>query len=435
MLTELEIKSLPKPEKAKFYPDGGPVKGLFLLVQPSGRKSWAVFYRVAGKQRKVTLGAWPDVGIAKARQLAAKTREKVASGADPQAEKVAARKASELNERLLFETVLAEFLKRHVQANKLRSASEVERVFEKNVTPFWGKKSKGGEKLVTDIKKLDVIAIIDRVADRGRLVQANRVLAQVRRFYNWCVERGYIEVPPTLGVKGAVRESTLARDRVLSEAEVRAAWKAAEAEGYPFGVAIKLLLLTGQRRQEVLDAKWSEIDLDKALWSLPASRTKNGTAHTVPLSQAVLEILASVPRFDGSELVFPANTVAGRRAGNSISGISKVKSRLDQAVAELIAKEAKDAGVEPPSLEPWRIHDLRRTCATGLQRLGFGREIRDAVTNHKSGGGIDAIYSRYAFTEEKARALAAWAAEVARIVENRSADSNIVPLPQAERRA
>ncbi len=410
-LTELEIKHLPLPAKSTFVKDGGRVPGLFLLVQPTGRKSWSLFYRAAGKQKKLTIGPWPDVTPAKARDLASQARASLSSGRDPHLEKVQARRRSEEDGRLKFEIVLETFMKRHVDANALRSAAEIRRMFEREVTPRW----KG--RMVTEITKRDIIELVDGVADRGAKVQANRVLANVRRFFNWCVERDLLVSPPTFKVKGAVSEKTIARDRALTGLEIRAVWNACGELGYPFASAFRLLLLTGQRREEVLQAKWSEIDLEGALWTLPRSRTKNNKAHSVPLSASAVEIIKALPRFKDRDdkdcdLLFPSTSIKAREAGRAISGVSKAKAAVDAAMA--------------PKIAPWRLHDLRRTVVTELQAMGFSRDVRDAVTNHISGGGVDAIYARHGFTDEKRRALDAWADRLAGLVRGTPTDGNVV---------
>ena len=178
-----------------------------------------------------------------------------------------------------------------------------------------------------------------------------------------------------------------ARDRILSDAELKAVWQAADALGWPYCGFVHLLILTGQRRNEVADLTWREIDLDAKLWTLPAARAKNDVEHTIPLSDLVVEILRAVPRIDGSEFVF---TVTGRRP---IQGHHVIKRRMDALM--------------PPDITPWVVHDIRRTVASGMARLGVNLLVIEKILNHVSGsfGGIVGVYQRHSFADEKRAAM------------------------------
>jgi integrase len=208
---------------------------------------------------------------------------------------------------------------------------------------------------------------------------------------------------------------------VLSDAELRALWRASDAEPYPWRAAVKLLILTAQRRSEVIEARWDEIDLDARLWTIPAGRAKNGKAHLVPLSAPALDVIRGIPRLSGSGLLFPSRSDLARAA----SGLSKLMARLAVAV---------EAEMGEP-VERWTLHDLRRTAATGMQRLGIRLEVTEATLNHVSGSraGIVGVYQRHDFRDEKRHALDAWAAEVMRIVEGRPVD-NVAPIRAARAR-
>jgi integrase len=189
---------------------------------------------------------------------------------------------------------------------------------------------------------------------------------------------------------------------VLSDAELGALWRASEAIGHPFGTMVRVLILSGVRRDEARCAAWPEIDLEARRWLIPGSRTKNGSDHLVPLSEPLMAILRALPRREGSPLLFSTNgqTVVG--------GLSRSKRALDRAMAA-------ELGGEVPR---WVLHDLRRSVATGLQKLGFAQEITESVLNHRSGkvSGVAAVYSRHDFLPEKERALAVWANRVETIV-------------------
>jgi integrase len=240
---------------------------------------------------------------------------------------------------------------------------------------------------LAEIKRADVVRILDSIIAEGKPYRANRVLAAIKKLFAWALDRGLIEVHPIFGLKPPSKE--LARDRILTEEEVRAFWAAASAMGFPFGPALLLLLLTGQRRGEVTRMRWSDIDFQRGLWTVPAATAKNGRVHEVPLSPAVFGILERLPRFIGSDLVF---TTTGT---TPISGFGRVKHRLD------LAMEVSD----------WRFHDLRRTAASGMARIGVAPHVIEKVLNHVSGqiSGVAAVYNRHGYDTEKREALNQWA--------------------------
>jgi integrase len=236
---------------------------------------------------------------------------------------------------------------------------------------------------------------------------------RLSKFFNWCMERRLVKVNPCLGVWRPSAGN--ARERVLSDNEVRWLWRAAESLGYPFGPALRLLLLTGQRRGEVGGIRWDELSEDGSTWTLPASRAKNGMAHVVPLSPQAQELIASV-HVIANTFIF---TTDGR---THTSGWSKVKKRVDARMAEL-------ARAENAAIPDWVIHDIRRTVATGLQKLGVRLEVTEACLNHQSGSraGIISVYQKYQYGDEKRAALEQWAAHVEKIVD--AGANRTVPHP------
>jgi integrase len=255
---------------------------------------------------------------------------------------------------------------------------------------------------ITSINKRDVIALLDQVMDRGSPIMANRALAHVRRMLAWCVERGILEVSPAAGVKPPGEE--VSRDRVLSDTEVAAIWTACDGLGWPFGPIVQLLILTAQRRDEVACMAWDQLDVDAALWTLPREATKADRAHDVPLSDEALAIIASLPKCSGP-LVFS-------RGGRPPSGFSRAKVRLDAA-----------SGVTD-----WRFHDLRRTAATGLAKMGHPPHVVSAILNHSPAAtqGVTAIYQRHRYLDERRAALDVWARQVGRLIGHQS--DNVVTL-------
>jgi integrase len=398
----------PDPIKRLEIPDGL-LTGLYFVVQPSGARSWAVRYRYAGRPCKLTLGAYPALDLGVARSRAREALQAVAAGRDPAAErKEAVRKAREGSDgRDLVSTQLDLFYERHVTPNNtVRTAGEVKRALDKDVRAAWGNRR------VQDITRRDVIELLDSIVDRGTPIAANRALAYMRRFFNWLIERSVIETSPGDRVKAPSAETD--RDRILTDDEIRWLWKATERLDYPFGPFVRLLLLTGQRRDEVAKARYREFP-HPALWQIPKERTKNGIGHDLPLSTAAQAIIAALPRVAGrAGFLF---TTAGEAA---ISGYSSAKERLDRFMLEVARKEAEERGQDPEHVEipEWRLHDLRRTIASGMARLGHPPHAVEAILNHVNGtiSGVAAVYNRYSYSDEKARALEDWGRFVTELV-------------------
>ena len=304
-LTALKIEQLRPRAIRTEYPDGG-CAGLYYVVQPSGNRSWAVRYRrkADGKPRKITLDA--SLPLAAARAKGAEYMERVAKGEDPaaalQIEKQAARAKAEPGDET-FGNVVRKFIFRDQKPSN-RTWIEVARMLglkpDANddkllIAIKGGLADRWGRRKFAEIQKRDIVAELDKIVDRGgRGITANRTLAAIRRLCNWAVERDIILVSPCATIKPQVEEAK--RDRLLGENEIRWLWSACDKIGQPFGPAIKLLLLTGQRRGEVGEMTDREIDHHKRLWTIPKHRAKNNEAHEVPLSDAALAIVNGVKR-------------------------------------------------------------------------------------------------------------------------------------------
>jgi integrase len=347
-LTAQSLERLrPHPTKQLQIPDGL-LPGLYLVLQTSGSRSWAVRYRYAGRPRKLTLGRYPVLDLGRARAEARTALQAVAQGRDPAREKQDAKRSAR-DEKDTVAAQVESFLARHTRRNnKVRTAEEVERVFKLHILPIWR------ERRVQEITRRDVVELLDGIVDAGKPVAANRTLATVRKFFNWLIERSVLDASPVVRVKAPTPEKS--RDRVLSDAELRLVWRAATHLSWPFGSFVQTLILTAQRRDEVAGMRLSELK-DGALWAISHERTKNGTEHDVPLSELAQEILASAPRIAGSELVFTTT------ATTPISGYSNAKDRLDRAMLSIAREDAFERGDDPNevNLAPWRLHDLRRT--------------------------------------------------------------------------
>jgi integrase len=356
---------------------------LYCVIHPTGKKVFAVRYRHRGINRKLTLGPYPAINLKHARELASKALRAVAEGRDPGHEKIQARtdKADSI------ESVVDKFIERHYRrTNRPKTARRAEQLLRLHVLPRW----RG--RMVDDITRRDVRDVLDRVVDGGAPIQANRVLAVVRKLFNWCVAHDILTVSPCAGVEKPTAERS--RDRVLDDDELRLVWQAANKIGYPHGPLVQLLALTGQRRDEVGQMRWAEVDIEKRLWTLPPERVKNRKPQEVPLSEPALAILKGLARIDGSPFVF---TFSGT---SPATGFSKAKRKFDALL--------------PAGMPAWRLHDMRRTVASGLARLGINLPVIEKVLNHQSGSfaGIVGVYQKHSFADEKRHALEAWGRHV-----------------------
>jgi integrase len=374
-LTAVTVKRLKPPTEGQtdYFDKGYP--GLALRVSYGGAAAWVHFYRLHGKLHRMTLGRSPSMSLQQARDAWRAARELVDKGESPAHARPAISDS--------FASVAEEWFKRD-QANN-RSVVEIKRAIEYDVMPAW----RG--RMIATISRRDVIELLDAVADRGSPTMARRLHAHLHRLFRWSVGRGIIEANPMADLPKP--GTSVARNRVLTDLELAKVWCAADEIGRPFGPAIKLLILTGARRGEIGALRWSEIEGDEI--KLAGARTKNGEPHDVPLARAAIKIIKALPRITG-EYVFTTN---GR---TPIRGWSKVKSILDAKT----------------SIPEWRLHDLRRTVATGLQRIGISLQVIEEILGHTSGSrsGVVGVYQRHAFTNEKRAALDAWAHEVERIV-------------------
>ncbi|MGI8723775.1 MAG: tyrosine-type recombinase/integrase [Methyloceanibacter sp.] len=388
-LTDAAVKRLKPPDAGQIdvFDQGFP--GLALRISYGGRKAWTFHYRIGGRLRRCTLGTYPALSLAEARESWRNARNEAQSGRDPATSRKRDTGVTD------FESVLAEWLKRDQSDN--RSHDAVKRLIDKDATSAWKHRS------VLELGRRDVLDVIDSVVDRGSPITARRLHAHLHRLFRWAVGRGIITANPMADLPKPGSETK--RDRVLTDHELKAVWQAAAKLGWPFGAAVQLLILTGARRQEIGGLHWSEVVIvaeDHSV-ELRGERTKTGEPHTIPLSKPAVTIIEALPRVAKSgrdqgstglsDLVFTTN------GDTPISGWTKAKKEL-------------------PSFDPpWTIHDLRRTVATGLQRLGFSLQVIEAVLGHSSGSrsGVVGVYQRHSFDAEKRVALEAWAEHVALI--------------------
>lgn len=367
------------------------LSGFGCKVTPTGRKVFILQYRMGGRGsrvRKLTLGPLGAITLHKAREQAQIAHGKIATGIDPQSEK------QELRAKIGKDRVrdlVTDFLNKHAANN--RRAAETKRIFDHDILPYIGSRS------VHEIRKRDIIDILHKVEERGAATMANRVLAAVRKFFNWLEARAILETSPCDGIEAPSKEKS--RDRCLTDDELSRILKAAQATPFPFGPIVQLLAHTGQRRDEVASLRGCEINTAKAVWQLPAARAKNGKPHDVHLTKPTLDIIkACTPVGD---------FVLSLSATKPFQGWSKSKAQLD-----------KDAEVQN-----WRLHDLRRTMVTYMARAGVAQHVSDRILNHKSGviSGVAAVYQQHEFHAERKDAIEKWSAHLMELALRDDAES------------
>jgi integrase len=437
-LTAAAVKNYRPDKERREIPDGG-CPGLYLVIQASGHRSWALrFRRPSGRTAKLTLGpvdlsgkeaeSVPVLGqpltLASARRLAADIGHQRALGhdvvADYDATKHRQRSEHETRAKNTFAAAAKDFIEQYA-SKKTRRWRETARLLGLRPTPEGLEILRGGladrwsDKPVAAIDGHDIFGLVDetrrsgvpgleRRSDGPTEARARVMLACLSKMFGWLVQRRQVEKNPCAGVHRP--DASRARDRVLTDTEIVKFWSAVDAERKEFSVLLMLLLLTGCRLNEVAGMRRAELSDDGATWSIPGERTKNKRPHIVPLAPLAREILATMA--DDGDLVF---TTTGR---SPVSGWSKIKARLDDAMG----------------IPPWRLHDLRRTAATGMAEIGIAPHIVEAALNHVSGAkaGVAGTYNRAAYAPEKRVALERWASHVQGLISGRPV--NVVKMPK-----
>lgn len=391
-LTASAVERLKPPERGQVEHFDAGYPGLAFRISYGGGRSWVYFYRVHGRQRRLTLGSYPALSLSEAREAWRAARFAVERGEDPAAAKAETKRREPDTVRSVGEQFITKYAK-----PRNRTADEVARMFALHLYPDLG------HRRIENVTRRDILDLLDTIEAKSSGARANRVLANIRRLFSWAVERGIIDASPMANVKAPGQERP--RDRVLTEDELCAFLLACERMSEPFGPLFRLLLLTGQRRDEVAALPWSELDLAGAVWHLPGERTKNKHATDVPLAEQAVTIFETIAR--RSPLVFPAQfSRDGHTGPRPVSGFGRAKARLDVLMLEELRK------VDPEAALPgWTLHDLRRTAASGMARLGVAVHVVEALLNHRSGtiSGVAAVYNRHDYADEKRAAVQAWA--------------------------
>jgi integrase len=382
-------------QELKFFDHGHRdcVVGFGLRVRDTGSRVWVFQYKYGNKHNRMKLGTWPALSLEKARGKARKYREDVDDGGNPAAKRAESRQRSTET----FGRIAARYMERREPAMKPRSYAEVERHLNKHAKPLHSL-------LLASIDRRRVAGLLSEIGDGSGVVAANRVRASLSALFAWAIREGILDANVVIGTN---RNDEAERARVLSEAELREIFAALRDDDY--GAIVRLLMLTGQRREEIGGLRRSEIDFERGVIVFPAARTKNNREHEIPMSDAVREILESRPHKVGRDLVF------GEGEG-PFAGWSNAKETLD---ARLLIARKEVLGEKAKALPDWRLHDIRRSVSTHMANNGVQPHIVEAVLNHVSGhkGGVAGIYNRATYLAEKLTALVMWADHLRSIVD------------------
>ena len=413
-LTDLFIKNRPKaaPGQRDEILDTD-CRGLALRITEKGSKSFVFRARYPGPDGRLVyarraLGTYPEMKLEEARDEADAWRKMLKKGLDPRREERRLRAAAQLEAGTTFAIVAADFLAQY--AVRLVKAKAARAIIESEFVKRWK------DWPIVDVGPIECEEAIRAIKARGAPYQAHNAYGYLRLMFNWAIST------PKYGL----RESPLERLRpvriigereprthILPHDELRRVWRAAYALGYPYCPIVQLLILTGQRLNEVAGALWSEIDLDERLWTIPAERMKSDRPHEIPLTDAALAIFAALPEWKGGPYVF--STTAGAKP---VNGFSKVKHRLDATIADVLAHD----GVTE-KMEHWVLHDLRRTMRTRLSGLAIEDIVRELMIAHTQGG-LHAVYDQHRYRDEKRNGFDLRAARLAGIL--------APPVPRSE---
>jgi integrase len=383
-LTKSVIDALPNSQTDTVYWDAA-LPSFGVKVTPKGRKVFIVLYRTGGagsKLRKYTVGPYGRITLHQARIAAQKVFAARLEGRDPAAEK-RERKRRVVADRV--EDLLEAFIDQRLSQN--RSGAEIARLLRREMGKAWVGRS------IHEIGKRDVVEVISAIEQRGAPVAANKTLKSIKTFLRWCVGRAVLDQSPAEDVPLPTKE--VPRDRVLSDEELAKIILAARQIDDRYGAIVELLALTGQRREEVAQLAWDELDLTQRVWTIPKSRTKNAKPHIVQLSDQSITVLKRITK--QSPHVFAIHQ------GRPFQDFAVAKRKLD----------------ELSQVTGWHLHDLRRTCVSGMARLGIVPHVADKILNHQSGtiSGVAAVYQRHEFLRERKDALERWGGHVAKILE------------------
>lgn len=396
-LTDAFLRSVKTPAEGQTEYWDALTPGFGVRVSYGGRKAFQVLTRIDGKLHRFTIGSYPKLSLSEARDQAEKIIKDATKGISPKEREAQECLKASAGRRNTFQAVATEFMADH--AKNLRTKEEMQRMLDVDLIPQWGAKP------IANITRADVKALLREKA-RTAPIAANRLLSLTTKIFTWALDEEIVQASPAVRIKRPAEEQE--RERALTDKEIHALWPAFTALGYPYGNALKFLLVTGQRRGEVGSMKWSEIDNDA--WLLPGAHAKSKQGHRVPLSSLALEILENTPHI--GDYVFMSG-----RGLDLLNGWASAKYRADSFLKKPI--------------EDWRIHDLRRTMATQMRSLGIDRLVVSKLLNHAESG-ITKTYDRYAADPEKAAAMERWADRLREIISGKKSEKVFLLRPREE---
>ena len=387
-LTDRKLAAL-KPEGKRYDVMDTDVPGFGVRVSETGQRTFVLIARYPGSSNPTRrgLGEYPALSLEQARERARDWRELIRKGIDPKAEVERLRREELRKQQTTFGAVAEDYIALRVKAQ--RRVVETEREIRKELIAPWGSRP------ITAITRSDVVALVDAITRRPAPYTAHIVLGHARSLFNWAINRGAygLEASPCDRVKPtALIGAKEPRQRVLTDAELASLWKSSETLGYPFGPIFHLLLLTGARKSELAEARWSEFDLAKKIWTVPPERFKSNASHLIPLSDAAVAIIESLPR-TGNDHLF-----TGRKG--MVHNFYIPKERLDALMGPMPA---------------WFIHDIRRTVRTRLASLRISDLVAEMVIGHGRKG-IQRVYDQHTYEAEMREALELWAGRLRDIV-------------------
>lgn len=378
--TDKYIQSL-KPKLKMYDAREGTGQGFGIRIMPSGYKSWIYIYYFEGKKKRHTLGPYPQISLAEARSLHRTAQATLASGKNPAQEQLIAKTEAKL--ALNVSELVKEYIEKWAKPRK-RSWKEDLRLLTKDAIPIIGKRK------AKSIQRRDIILLLDTIVDRGSPIAANRTLAVLRRMFNFALERDIVDVSPCYLIKPPSKENR--RDRMLNEDEIRHFWRGLDKAHMSelTKLALKLQLVTAQRKAEIISAEWNEFNLKLQTWEIPGIKTKNGIPHTVPLTPLTIQLLEELKALsEKTSWLFPAPKANTHMAGQSI----------DHALRRNIDLLCLGSTFTP--------HDLRRTAASHMTSIGIPRLVVSKILNHADNS-ITAIYDRHLYRNEQIEALNSW---------------------------
>ena len=429
--TDAQIKRLkPTSKRAIIFEHGG--RGFGLRIEPSGRKSFFLEYRFGEaeerRNRVLTIGKHPTVSLTEARSIASQSLSQIEQDIDPATQKLT-KKIADRN-ALTVGDLVEEYIEKWAKVKKKeRSWKEDERLLDKDILPVIGRKK------AKDIRRRDIVLLLDAIVERGATITANRVLAVTRKMFNFAVGRDIIDASPCVQIPAPSKENR--RERYLSEDEIKVFWeKLDDAKmSQEIRLALKFLLVTGQRKNEVIGAEWSEFDLKNKWWTIPAEKSKNKLTHRVPLTSTAMEILNELKKITGQyQFVFASPVGHTKRNPERKAGMFPILgSAVDRALRNNQINNLKTKQKNIFNLDHFTPHDLRRTTASMMTKSRVDRLVLKKILNHADRE-VTAIYDIYEDDKEKQVAMRTWDRELKQILTSQKRTESKKVLPDKRKK-